>query len=199
VGPRPVLLLLAAGSSSRMRGGDKLLEDVGGEPMLTRAARGALATGLEVIVALRPDRPERAQALDGLPVARVPVPDATDGMAASLRAAVASAPPGAPVAVLLADMPDIGTRDLLALVAAFNAAGGDTVVRAASEDGHPGQPVVFPARLRPDLLALAGDAGGRDILRREKVLLVPLPGRRALTDLDTPEDFAAWRGAPQGR
>jgi CTP:molybdopterin cytidylyltransferase MocA len=81
----------------------------------------------------------------------------------------------------------------MALIGAFEGAGGDTVVRAASEDGQPGQPVVFPARLRPDLLALTGDAGGRDILRREEVMLVPLPGRRALTDLDTPEDFAAWR------
>jgi CTP:molybdopterin cytidylyltransferase MocA len=54
--------------------------------------------------------------------------------------------------------------------------------------------VIFPARLRHDLLALSGDAGGREILKREEVVLVPLPGRRALTDLDTPEDFAAWSG-----
>jgi CTP:molybdopterin cytidylyltransferase MocA len=54
--------------------------------------------------------------------------------------------------------------------------------------------VIFPARLRDDLLALSGDAGGREILKREEVVLVPLPGRRALTDLDTPEDFAAWSG-----
>jgi CTP:molybdopterin cytidylyltransferase MocA len=90
-------------------------------------------------------------------------------------------------------MPEIRTEDLAALVAAFEAAGGETIVRAASEDGRPGQPVIFPARLRPELLVVTGDAGGRDILRREAVRLVPLPGRRALTDLDTPEDFAAWR------
>lgn len=176
-----------------MRGADKLMEDVGGEPLLRRSARAALATGLSVIVALRPDRPEREAALEGLAVARVVVPDADRGMSASLRAAVAASPAGAPLAVLLGDMPEIRTDDLMALIRAFEAAGGDTVVRAASEEGQPGQPVIFPARLRPDLLALTGDAGGRDILRREKVMLVPLPGRRALTDLDTPEDFAAWR------
>ncbi|MCU0855413.1 MAG: nucleotidyltransferase family protein [Rhodobacteraceae bacterium] len=191
--PRPVLLLLAAGASSRMRGGDKLLEDAGGEPMLARAARAAAATGLEVIVTLRPDRPLRARALDGLGVRRVIVPDAGDGMAASLRAGVAASPPGAPVAVLLADMPEIESGDLLRLVEAFEAAGGARVVRAAAEDGRPGQPVIFPARLREALLALSGDTGGRDILRREDALLVPLPGTRALTDLDTPEDFDAWR------
>jgi molybdenum cofactor cytidylyltransferase len=195
VGPvSPVLLLLAAGSSSRMRGGDKLLEDVGGEPMLTRAARMAAGTGLQVIVALRPDRPDRARVLEGLPVTPVLVPDPGDGMSASLRAAASVAPQDAPLAVCLADMPEITTEDLAALVEAYHAAGGDRVVRAASEDGRPGQPVIFPPRLRDDLLALSGDAGGRDILRTETPILVPLRGLRALTDLDTPEDFAAWRG-----
>lgn len=179
-----------------MRGGDKLLEDVGGAPLIRHAALAALGTGLAVTVTLRPDRPERAQALEGLSLARVTVPDAGDGMAASLRAGVAALPPDTPVAVLLADMPEIGTEDLDRLVAAFAEAGGDTVVRAASADGQPGQPVIFPARLRHALLALSGDTGGRDILRHETVHLVPLPGRRALTDLDTPEDFAAWRGSP---
>ena len=177
-----------------MRGGDKLLEDVGGEPMLRRAARMAAGTGLQVIVALRPDRPDRARVLEGLPVTPVLVPDPGDGMSASLRAAASVAPQDAPLAVCLADMPEITTEDLAALVEAYHAAGGDRVVRAASEDGRPGQPVIFPPRLRDDLLALSGDAGGRDILRTETPILVPLRGLRALTDLDTPEDFAAWRG-----
>ena len=191
---RPVLLLLAAGASRRMRGGDKLLEEVGGTALLARSAREAVATGHDVIVTLAPDRPDRLRAIEGLPVTRVMVSDASEGMGASLRAAVAATPDGAPLAVLLADMPEITATDIAALLRAFDAAGGDRVVRAASEDGRPGQPVIFPARLRADLLALTGDAGGRDILRREDVVLVPLPGRRALTDLDTPEDFAAWRG-----
>ena len=189
----PTLLLLAAGSSSRMRGGDKLLEDVGGEPMLARSARAASDTGLEVIALLRPDRPEREQALAGSAVRRVMVPDAGDGMSASLRAGVAASPPDAPVAVLLADMPEIGAADILRLVAAFEAAGGTRIVRAATADGRPGQPVIFPARLRDALLDLSGDTGGRDILRQEDPLLVSLPDNRAVTDLDTPEDFAAWR------
>lgn len=191
----PVLLLLAAGSSSRMRGGDKLLEDVDGEPMLARSARAATDTGLDVIALLRPDRPERERVLSGIPVRRIMVADAGDGMSASLRAGVAASPPDAPVAVLLADMPEIGTADILRLVAAFEAAGGTRVVRAATGDGRPGQPVIFPARLREALLALSGDAGGREILKREDPLIVPLPGNRAVTDLDTPEDFAAWRRA----
>ena len=58
------ILLLAAGSSSRMRGGDKLLEPVAGRPLLTRIAEAALATGLPVHVALPPDRPASAARRD---------------------------------------------------------------------------------------------------------------------------------------
>lgn len=188
-----VLLVLAAGASRRMRGADKLLEPVEGVPLIARTVGTALETGLPVIVALRPDRPARHEALAGLAAQHVSVPDAAEGMGASLRRAAAAAPEGAALAVVLADMPEITAADLTALVTAFETAGGDTVVRAASEDGRPGQPVIFPARLRPALLALGGDTGGRDILKAEAAVLVPLPGRRALVDLDTPEDFAAWR------
>jgi molybdenum cofactor cytidylyltransferase len=42
---------------------------------------------------------------------------------------------------------------------------------------------------------LTGDTGAREVLKRhsDRVHLVPLKGDRALTDLDTPEDWAAWR------
>jgi molybdenum cofactor cytidylyltransferase len=193
--PRAVLLVLAAGASSRMRGADKLLEPVEGEPLIVRSLRRAVETGLPVIVALDPGRPDRLRATEAFAMRRVEVADAAEGMGASLRAAVSAAPEGAPLVVHLADMPDITAEDILTLVRAFEAEGGDRIVRAASSDGRPGQPVVFPARLRPDLLALTGDTGGREILRREDARLVPLPGRRALVDLDTPEDFAAWREA----
>lgn len=179
-----------------MRGADKLLEPVHGVPLIARTVGAALATGLPVIVALRPDRPARAEAIAGLDVHRVMVTDAAEGMGASLRRAAAAAPEGVGLVVILADMPEITAEDLTALVTAFETAGGGTVVRAASEDGRPGQPVIFPARLRPALLALQGDTGGRDILKAETPVLVPLPGRRALVDLDTPEDFAAWRYGP---
>ena len=39
------ILIPAAGGSTRMRGRDKLLEDVGGTPLLARQVRVALSTG----------------------------------------------------------------------------------------------------------------------------------------------------------
>jgi CTP:molybdopterin cytidylyltransferase MocA len=40
---------------------------------------------------------------------------------------------------------------------------------------------------------LNGDRGARIVLEGETVRVLPLPGRRAVTDLDTPEDWEAWR------
>ena len=57
--------------------------------------------------------------------------------------------------------------------------------------------MLFPADLLPELQKIRGDKGARGLLKQHaaRVHLVPLPGNRALIDLDTPEDWAAWRNA----
>ena len=193
------IALLAAGSSSRMRGRDKLLEEVDGMPLLRLAATRARATGCSVIVTLpeadRPHAAARGAALDGLDVQRIAVADAASGMSASFRALAAHVT--GPLLVMLADMPEIDGACLARLIEA-HAGMPDRVVRATASDGTPGQPVVFPARLVPAMADLAGDAGARALLRQEDVHGVALPGNAALTDLDTPEAWAAWRGARPG-
>jgi CTP:molybdopterin cytidylyltransferase MocA len=196
--PPPVLILIpAAGASSRMRGGDKLLEQVAGVPQMARAAMAALATGSAVAVTLRPGDTARRAALAGLDVSVIEVPDAAEGMAASLRAGARACPPGHAVMILPADMPEIGAEDLHRVLAAARQA-PDRIVRATAEDGRPGQPVVFPPRLLARFATLAGDSGARGLMSGEPVVMVALPGARALVDLDTPEDWADWR-ARQGR
>ncbi|PRX29769.1 CTP:molybdopterin cytidylyltransferase MocA [Meinhardsimonia xiamenensis] len=181
-----------------MRGADKLLEEVGGEPLLTRLARAGLAAGLTVIVTLPEPAGARGEALAGLDVLRVPVPDAAEGMAASIRAGLAACPEDpAGLMILPADMPEIDAADLALLAEAF-AEEPERVMRGAGEDGTPGHPVIFPRRLFPALAALRGDEGARRALKGEHVRLVPLPGRHALTDLDTPEEWAAWRAGRSG-
>ena len=191
----PAILLLAAGSSSRMRGADKLMEPVEGVPLLLRQARVALATGAPVIVTLPPDRPARNAALAGLDLMTVPVPDAAQGLSASIRAGVRAA--GArPVLVLLADLPEITTDDLSRLLAR-HAAIPDLILHGTAADGTPGHPVLFPVWALPGLAVLTGDSGARDLLRqhRDKTEFIALPARHAVTDLDTPEEWTAWRAA----
>ena len=81
------ILIPAAGTSSRMRGRDKLLEPVDGCPILRRQALLALGQSPDVIITLRdPDQARRA-ALAGLAVTILPIHNAVTGMSASIRAA----------------------------------------------------------------------------------------------------------------
>lgn len=190
------ILILAAGSSSRMRGGDKLLEQVDGQPQIARILQAALQTGLPVTVALPPDRPNRVAAIAALPAQKIIVPDPAQGMAASLTAGLASLPAAAGVMLLLADLPEITPDDLLTLRNAW-VQEPQAILRGAAADGTPGHPVCFPPDLRDDLMTLKGDEGARAVLvrHRARLRLIPLPDHHATTDLDTPEDWAAWRAA----
>jgi molybdenum cofactor cytidylyltransferase len=196
------ILILAAGASSRMRGTDKLVQKVGRLPLLGHVARIALATGAPVAVTLPPDAPDRRKALTGLSLVLVDVPDATEGMSRSLVRGIADITPRAGpedgLMILPADMPGFSTAALADLISRFRAE-PDLILRGGTLDGTAGHPAIFPRDLWPALAAVTGDEGGRSVIRQNqgRVRVVPLPGPMAILDLDTPEDWAAWRaGSP---
>lgn len=189
------ILLLAAGASRRMGGRDKLMEEIAGEPLLRRQARAALAAGLgPVLVALPATDHPRATALRDLAVTPVAVPEAEEGMGASIRTGIAALPPGSrAVMILPADMPELTAEDLRQVAAQMEGS-PLPILRGASGD-RPGHPVIFPADLFPRLETIGGDRGASPVIAAcmERVRLVPLEGTRALTDLDTPEAWQAYR------
>lgn len=197
---RLALLLLAAGQSSRMRGADKLLEPIAGQPLLAHMIGQAQATGRPVFVTLPALDHPRASTLQGAtPIA---VPDAAEGMGASIRRGIAALPSTTEgVLMLPADMPELTTGDFTKLIEGFEGPEGPILRATGTEGGEirQGHPVLFPRRCFAALTALQGDAGARSVLRGEDLKLVALPEARALTDLDTPEAWAAWRAAQDTR
>jgi CTP:molybdopterin cytidylyltransferase MocA len=188
----PTIVVLAAGSSSRMRGRDKMLEQIDGTPLLSLMAGRAVKAGAPVRVVLGPGQDSRRATLSGLPVEIVEA-TGTDGMAASIRAGVTGLT--TPVLIVLADMPGITARDLYLMVS-LHAHAPRAILRAATADGRPGHPVLFPADMVPELGRLRGDDGARALIARQdrRLHLLPLEDDRARLDLDTPEDWARWRG-----
>ncbi len=195
--PTLPIIILAAGASTRMRGRDKLLEEVDGIPLIRRQAMLARrVTAGPVIIALPLAPHARYEALAGLDVTCLAVRQAPEGMGASLRAAVHRLPVTCShVMVLLGDMPDLTEDDMNTVVQAVDLTSNTLIWRGATQDGIPGHPIIFHADLFERLKALKGDSGGRDVVRAagKKVLHVPLPGAHARLDLDTPEAWAAWR------
>jgi len=60
--------------------------------------------------------------------------------------------------------------------------------------------VVWSRRFFTDLMAVEGDIGARHLIGRygEAVIEVPLTGKAALTDVDTPEALEAVRAELEG-
>lgn len=191
------IIVLAAGASKRMRGRDKLLEIIGAEPLLRRQAVIARqVTNGPVIITLPPPPHPRYDALDALDVSPLPVADCDDGIGASLAAAITALPDGADKAmILLADLPELTAQDLTTVGQAADSDPSKLIWRGASQSGTPGHPIVFDASLFPALQKLSGDQGGQQIIKAHKdhLRLIPLPGDHAICDLDTPEDWVAWR------
>ncbi|MDG1336497.1 MAG: nucleotidyltransferase family protein [Tateyamaria sp.] len=190
------IILLAAGSSSRMRGRDKLCEIIDGVPLLRRQAQIALDISTHVLVALPSRAHPRYNLLSELNVEVIEVPDAAEGIGASLRTVFEAIPMSTTHAMLLlADMPDITATDLGLIIDEIQAHPEALVWRGMTENGKPGHPIAFHRQLFDALACLSGDNGGRDIVKaaKDRVRLVCLPGQRARCDLDTPEEWAAWR------
>ena len=191
------IVVLAAGQSSRMHGADKLLEIVDREPLVRRQANMARAvTSGDVLIALPPAPHPRHEVLRGLDVTIVEVENPAEGMNASIRQSFAVIDDQAKTAMLLlCDLPDLQVEDLKSVVEAVDLKEDIQIWRGATEDGRGGHPIVFSRQIFPEIAQLRGDEGARSVVTKAKgkVRLVPLPGNRARGDLDTPEEWTAWR------
>ena len=184
-----VVLLLAAGGSTRM-GRPKQLLEIEGESLLRRAARTAIDAGLRrVLVVLGAEAARIRPTIEDLDAGIVLNPDWAEGMASSLRAGMAAVerdlPDARGVIVMTADQPWLPAAQLRCIDAAQRAGGASIV--ASDYGDHLGPPAFFGRRHFPALMALRGDTGARELLRAESVLRVAAPAGSG-ADLDCPRD-----------
>lgn len=187
-------VVLAAGMATRM-GGSKLLRPVGGRPMVERVVDEALASRLDhVVVVVGHEAREVRSILGGRPVRFVENAAFADGLSTSVHAAVRSLPPECDGALfLLADQPFVSAGFIDRLLDEY-AGSGKPIVRPEI-DGVPGNPVLFSARLFPDLLRETGDRGGREVIARhaDEVQRVEVDDPRLCLDVDSPEEYERLR------
>lgn len=200
---RPIAsgVLLAAGGSHRMGAGrHKLLEKIGGAPLIRRSAERLLESALdEVVVVIGARSQEMRAALQGLELRIVENPTWERGMAGSLAVGLAAIRPDADAALIaLADMPDVSSRLVDRLLAGFDPGEGRAIIRPTA-GGRPGHPVLFGRRFFEELRALDGDVGARSVVagHADYVADVAVEEEGAFTDLDTPDAWAAWRARPR--
>jgi molybdenum cofactor cytidylyltransferase len=172
---------------------NKLLEEIGGRPVVARVAETALASPARPVVVVTGFEAQRiAEALRGLDVLSVHNPDFAVGLSTSLRAGLAALPAKSDGAlILLGDMPFVEAGDLAALIAAFAAKDRNSICVPARH-GRIGNPVLWGRAYFPEMMRLTGDAGAKLLLEvhREHITEVEAVSDGIFADVDAPSDLA---------
>ena len=177
-------IILAAGAGNRF-GGDKLLAEIGGIPMIVRALNTVPEEFLYQVAVVSGDARilELAQERGFLPVYN-PVPE--EGISRSIRLGMEALDPCTAILFMVGDQPMLKTERLLQMLRTAEEY-PDSII-ALSQNGVAGNPVLFPAEFFEELRALRGDRGGKMIMQkypsRQKLIEAD---REELLDVDTPE------------
>lgn len=180
-------VLMASGSGSRF-GSNKLLREIRGVPMIRRAFAAAPARLFDRAMVVS-SHPEILALAEERGYDAVPNPQAAEGQSASLRLGLSRLLDMDGVLFAVCDQPWLRVESVERLVEAFRAR--PDRICALSWQGRRGSPVIFPSDTFPDLLALTGDRGGREVIRANpaRLILVEAGGPEELRDVDTPLDL----------
>ena len=196
---RIAAVVLAAGRSTRMGGENKLLAEIAGKPLVRIAVEQALASRASPVIVVTGHQREQVEAaIAGLDVRIAHNPDFARGMGTSLRTGIAAVPADASGAVIcLADMPQVSAALIDRVISSFDPEKGALVV-VPPMDGKRGNPVLWSRRFFPDLMAIEGDIGARNLIASyaEAVTEVSVAGDEAFADVDTPETLKALKAGP---
>lgn len=189
-------VLLAAGAGLRMGGRPKALLELGGVPLISRQLTALSGAGVdEVVVVLGHHADLIEPVVQAFPVTVVRNPSPDDGQVSSQRLGLqALAGKLDAVMVALADQPLINAQDLTALLGAYMKRPPGTSVVFPQVNGEPGNPVIFSAELREQLLAGDARIGCREWRQAhpEAVRAFVTDNRRYRVDVDTEDDIARF-------
>ena len=187
-------ILLAAGSSRRFGAANKLLAILDGKPLIRHAAETLAALALaELICVTGPDAEQVRQLIADLGFRFVHNERFSDGMGGSVATGIRAASADTKGAIVcLGDMPRLPEALLQNLIATFAAQGHDRIVFPSLPDGSQRNPVIWPARLFPELAALEGEQGAKAILKAHagETIAIPAP-EDAFLDIDTAAELIA--------
>lgn len=190
-------IVLAAGRSTRMGAGNKLLQEVRGKPLVRHAVEAQIASrAAPVIVVTGHQQDEVRAALAGLDVTFAHNPAFAEGLASSLKAGLAALPKEGPgVVVSLGDMPNVTAGVIDRLAQAF-ADRPDALAVAPTLLGQRGNPVLLARKLFAEVAKLSGDQGARRLLDAagDAVEEIALDDPAIALDIDTPEALKALTG-----
>ncbi len=193
-GPSTAIIVLAAGSSTRM-GSPKQLLICGSHTLLRHAAQVAVASRCgPIFVVLGAYASRLHREIDDLPVRSVLNERWADGMGSSIQAGLAalttsdgSARDAEAVILMLCDQPYVTAAVINDLVTAYRATGKGVI--ASEYGGTLGVPALFGREHFIELSTMRGAAGAKRLMAAHASEVVPVPFPKGMTDIDTAEDY----------
>jgi molybdenum cofactor cytidylyltransferase len=184
-------ILLAAGKGARFDASgarNKLLQALpSGSTVAVSSAQTLLSVLPSTLAVISPSNDALVSLLYLVGCATTICQNAHEGMASSLVHALKHAPDDCPGWIIaLADMPYVQASTIAALVQALQEGAG---IVAPTYLGRRGNPVGFSRDYLPQLLALKGDKGARDLLKALDVKELAVDDAGILQDIDVPQDL----------
>ena len=185
------VILLAAGSSSRL-GQSKQLLQVNGVPLLLHSANAALACGAKhVIVILGANEQPHKDLLLGLPVTSLPNHYWKSGIGSSIKSGlnhlIRKSPDTEAVILMVCDQPSITHEHLSNLIESYRKTRSPII--ASSYADTVGVPALFARSFFTNLLMLRDDEGAKKIVEQFEGQVETVEFPEGLFDIDTNEDY----------
>lgn len=193
-------IVLAAGMSRRMEGENKLLLPFGDKTMLETTLGHILASGVEEVMVVVGHESEKIRGLLGkYPVKVILNPGYAKGMTSSVQAGIRAASPDSDgFMICLSDMPliDASTYGRLADVFLEKKQTEERAIVQPFFENTPGNPVIFSAFYKNDLLALDHPEGCKPVVQANRgfVAQVKVGTDAVLRDADTREAYQSLKG-----
>ena len=191
IGSNISVILLAAGSSSRM-GQSKQLLDVNGETLLRSSVKTALSCGVKnIVVILGANEQAHREKIQDLPVAIIGNHYWKSGMGSSIKAGInyliRETSETAAIIIMVCDQPALTADHLQTMIKKWEETRSPIIASAYLDTT--GVPALFSRLFFSNLLMLRDEEGAKKILQqfREQVVSVNFPG--GAFDLDTAEDY----------
>lgn len=183
-------IVLAAGMSTRFNG-VKQLAKFKGKPLVQRALDSAVKSRADYVYLVLGHGASEIVATVKLGRAQILLnKEYGGGLSTSLRAAISNLPQECSAALfMVADQPFLSVENLDRMIDIFKANSNRIV--ALGSKGEPRNPVVVPRKFFPEILALEGDVGAREIVRvhLDKTKLIELGDEKPFLDIDTKPDL----------
>ena len=185
------IILLAAGSSSRM-GKSKQLIKINGESLLIKSVKAALhSKSINAIVVLGANETEHRAEIESFPVSIVSNSNWSKGMGSSLKAGLhylkSTSDKSEAVIIMVCDQPLLTSLHLDKLIDSYHSTRKSII--ASSYSGSIGVPALFDQSMFGQLALLEDAQGAKRIIESNMNVVEKIDFPEGSIDLDTPEDF----------